>query len=211
MNGKRLMLATGIALGLLGVNEARAEAGPKTGGQGGSAAVRRGEYLVKFGGCNDCHTPFKMGPKGPEKDMSRMLSGHPEQLEMPPAPALPPGPWMATMSATMTSFAGPWGVSFAANLTPDKDTGLGNWTEQNFVETMRNGRHLGRGRPILPPMPYPSVGGLTDPDLKAVFAYLRSIPPLKNRVPEPRPPPAATAEAMKPGASNGSGSGIPAT
>jgi mono/diheme cytochrome c family protein len=162
-----------------------------------SAAAKRGEYLVTVAGCNDCHTPVKMTDKGPAPDMTRMLSGHPEQLEMPPAPALPPGPWMASAAATLTAWSGPWGVSFTANLTPDKETGLGNWTEQNFIETVRSGRHLGRGRPILPPMPWPNVAAMTDQDLKAVYAYLRSIPAIKNRVPAPRPPPEAPTAAAK--------------
>ncbi|HEX8255008.1 MAG TPA: diheme cytochrome c-553, partial [Thermoanaerobaculia bacterium] len=59
------------------------------------ARVKRGEYLVTIGGCNDCHTPFKMGPKGPEPDMSRRLSGHPDSLKMPPAPSLGKNtPWV---------------------------------------------------------------------------------------------------------------------
>jgi cytochrome c553 len=151
--------------------------------------IKRGEYLVTAaGGCNDCHTPSKMGPNGPEKDITRLLSGHPQEMTMPPAPSLPPGPWMATVSATMTAWAGPWGVSFTRNLTPDKETGLGDWTEQNFIETLRTGRQLGKGRQILPPMPYEVIRNMTDDDLKSIFAYLRSIPPIKNKVPDPIAP-----------------------
>jgi hypothetical protein len=148
----------------------------------------RGKYLVATSGCMDCHTPLKMGPNGPEPDMSRMLSGHPEGLQMPPVPALPEGPWLVVSSATNTAWAGPWGVSFTANLTPDPDTGLGKWTVADFKNTIRTGRHLGRGREILPPMPIPVYNNFTDADLEAVYAYLRTIPPVKNRVPEPRPP-----------------------
>lgn len=120
--------------------------------------------------------------------MSRMLSGHPEQLLMPPAPMLPEGPWIMTASATNTAWAGPWGVSFTANLTPDKETGLGKWSERNFVDTIRSGRHLGRGREILPPMPIGVYKNMTDEDLSAIFAYLQTIPAINNRVPEPLPP-----------------------
>ena len=102
-------------------------------------------YLVHTMGCHDCHTPLKMGPNGPEPDMTRALTGHPEDVMMPPAPALPPGPWMWTPSATNTAFAGPWGMSFTANLTPDKETGLGDWTEEQFIATMSTGEH-GKGR-----------------------------------------------------------------
>jgi hypothetical protein len=81
-------------------------------------------------------------------------------------------------------------VSFTANLTPDPETGLGRWTLRNFKDTIRSGRHLGRGRLILPPMPIPMYQHMTDADLEAVFSYLRTIPVVKNRVPEPLPPPA---------------------
>jgi cytochrome c len=153
-----------------------------------TSKVVRGQYLVQTSGCHDCHTPFKMGPHGPEPDMSRMLSGHPESLVMPPAPALPPGPWIGSSSATNTAHAGPWGVSFTANLTPDAETGLGQWTLKNFTDTIRSGRHMGRGRPVLPPMPIPVYNHFTDDDLEAVYAYLRTIPPIRNRVPEPLAP-----------------------
>ena len=101
--------------------------------------------------CNDCHTPFKLGPKGPEPDMTRMLSGHPEGLVMPPPPKLPAGPWVWVGAGTNTAFAGPWGISYGINLTPDQNTGLGIWTEDIFIKTMRTGRHYGVARPILPP------------------------------------------------------------
>jgi hypothetical protein len=139
-------------------------------------------------GCNDCHTPLKMGANGPEPDMSRMLTGHPESLVMPPPPALPEGPWTTVASATNTAWAGPWGVSFTANLTPDPETGLGKWTEKQFIDTMKTGRHLGIGRPILPPMPYFMIGAAHDDEIKAIFAYLQSLPPVKNKVPQPIEP-----------------------
>jgi cytochrome c553 len=153
------------------------------------ARVARGAHLVKTMGCNDCHTPLKMGPKGPEPDMSRALTGHPADLVMPPPPALPPGPWAWVGAVTNTAFAGPWGVSFTANLTPDSETGLGKWTEENFIDTMRTGRHLAKGRPILPPMPYVILAALDDEDIRSVFAYLQSLPPVRNRVPAPIDPP----------------------
>ena len=166
-------------------------------GQGGgaeSSAVARGKYLVTIGGCNDCHTPLKMGPKGPEPDMSRMLTGHPEGFVLPAPPKLAPdAPWNWAGAATATAFAGPWGISYAINLTPDQNTGIGIWTEEMFVQAMRTGRHMGQSRPILPPMPWQNVAQMTDQDLKAVFAFLRSLPPVKNRVPDAviaEPPPA---------------------
>ncbi len=149
--------------------------------------LARGKYLVTTSGCNDCHTPWKMGEQGPEPDMSRMLSGHPEKLALPPAPR-PVGPWIVSAAATNTAWSGPWGVSYTANLTPDRETGLGKWTQRNFTETIRTGRHMGRGRPILPPMPIPMYRHFTDADLEAIFAYLQSIPAIRNKVPDPLPP-----------------------
>jgi mono/diheme cytochrome c family protein len=150
--------------------------------------VKRGEYLVTIGLCNDCHTPLTMGPSGPEPDMSRMLSGHPQDLAI-AAPTTVAEPWMGAMSSTLTAWSGPWGVSFTANLTPDPETGvLRDFTEEQFIQTMRTGRHQGQGRQILPPMPWPYIGKMTDEDLKAVFAYLRQIPAVKNKVPDPIPP-----------------------
>jgi mono/diheme cytochrome c family protein len=153
-----------------------------------AARIARGKYLVSTAACMDCHTPLKMGPNGPEPDLTRMLSGHPQELQMPPAPALPDGPWLVVSSATSTAWSGPWGVSFTANLTPDPETGLGRWTVDDFKQTIRTGRHMGRGREVLPPMPIAVYNNFTDADLEAIFAYLRTIAPVKNKVPEPRPP-----------------------
>jgi len=168
-----------LAAAAFASSPARAEIQPVT-----SHDVERGAYLVRVMMCNDCHTPLK----GQEPDMSRMLSGHPEGAGVPAAPALA-GPWVWAGSETMTAFAGPWGVSFTANLTPDKETGLGDWDADTFIRALRTGRHEGRGRPILPPMPWPWIGQATDDDLRAIFAYLQSIPPIRNKVPQPVDPP----------------------
>jgi hypothetical protein len=148
--------------------------------------VQRGEYLVTTGFCHDCHTPFKMGPNGPEPDMTRALSGHPESIKV-SAPKLP-AEWPLAASPTNTAWAGPWGVSFSANLTSDQNTGMGVWTEEMFIKAMRSGQHMGTGRPILPPMPWMFVAKRTDEDLKAIFAYLKSTAPITNHVPDPLPP-----------------------
>ena len=153
-----------------------------------SAQVKRGEYLVTIGLCHDCHTPLIQGPEGAAPDMKRALSGHPQEIVI-KAPATVPEPWSGAMSPTLTAWSGPWGVSFTANLTPDPETGvLRDFTEQQFIQTMRTGRHQGQGRRILPPMPWPLIGKMTDDDLKAVFAYLRQIPAVKNKVPDQIPP-----------------------
>jgi mono/diheme cytochrome c family protein len=157
----------------------------------GDARVERGRFMVTLGGCHDCHTPVKVGADGPEPDLGRMLSGHPQEIVLPPAPELPPGPWVATVAGTMTAWSGPWGTSFTANLTPDDETGLGRWTEQEFVAALKTGRHQGRGREILPPMPWQNLAQLPEEELGAIYAYLRTIPPVTNRVPAPIPPAAA--------------------
>ena len=145
--------------------------------------IERGAYLARIGGCNDCHTPLKNGPNGPEPDVDRLLSGHPAGARLPAPPKLPPGPWVSLASATNTAFAGPWGVSYASNLTPDAETGIGSWSEAKFVETLRRGRHHDGTRPILPLMPWRNVARLTDDDVRSLFRYLTNLPPIANRVP----------------------------
>jgi hypothetical protein len=147
--------------------------------------IERGRQLVWTVGCNDCHTPKTMGPRGPELDQSRLLSGHRESPALPAPPSLPKGPWGIVTSLELTAWSGPWGVSYAPNLTPDETTGLGIWTEEMFVQALRTGRHMGTSRPILPPMPWQVYGQMPEQDLKAIYAYLRSLPPVRNRVPEP--------------------------
>ncbi len=146
-------------------------------------SAERGKYLVSVIGCSDCHTPMKMGSNGPEPDMSRFLSGHPEQMGPMPAAKLQ-GPWLWAGAATNTAFAGPWGISYAANLTTDRNTGLGIWTEEMFVKAIRSGRHMGTSREILPPMPWPAFRNASDEDLKSIYAYLRTLKPVANHVPD---------------------------
>jgi hypothetical protein len=155
------------------------------------ARIERGEYLVTVLSCNDCHTPFKMGDHGPEPDMSRMLSGHPQEIGALTQPELKE-PWIWAGTGTNTAFAGPWGITYAFNLTPDNHTGLGIWTEEMFIKAIRTGKHFGEARQIQPPMPWPWFAKLTDEDLKSVYAYLRSIPPVQNMVPDYQPPPKAS-------------------
>lgn len=162
-------------------------------------AVERGKYLVTIAVCNDCHTPKVEVPGGnPVLDDKRLLSGHPEKA---PYPTWKPNDIkqrnaMALTNPMLTAWAGPWGVSFAANLTPDKETGIAEWSEEHFIQALRTGKHQGQpnGRDILPPMPWQFFKSMTDEDLKAIFAYLRSLPPVKNQVPLPVLPPAAAPE-----------------
>lgn len=151
-------------------------------------SIERGEYLVRFAGCSDCHTPKVLTLDGPAPDVTRLLSGHPSDSELPDFDfsLVESGKWIL-FNGDGTATAGPWGVTFATNLTPDEETGSGLWTEDMFIKAMRNGRHLGTGRPILPPMPWYGLGQLKNEDLKAIFAYFQSLKPVKNLVPAPIP------------------------
>lgn len=152
-----------------------------------AADLQRGGYLVNAFGCVHCHAALVMGPKGPEVDWKRGLSGHPQDMKLPPAPPAQ-GPWIGGTAATRTAFWGPWGVSYAANLTPDRETGIGSWSAQIFLASMREGKHLGVGRPLLPPMPWDAIGQLSDADLTAMYDWLMAQPPVRNQVPEPAAP-----------------------
>lgn len=153
--------------------------------------VDRGKYLVVSAGCHDCHSPKVYTPEGmPMPDEKRLLCGHPNEEGLPdfdPGWA-EPGKWVL-FNSHFTAAVGPWGISYAANLTPDDQTGIGLWTEEHFIQAMRTGKHMGAGRPIRPPMPWPNLSGMTDADLRAMFAYMKSLPPIKNQVPAPVPPP----------------------
>jgi mono/diheme cytochrome c family protein len=154
----------------------------------GDALVARGGQLVNMGGCGDCHTPMRFEPAlgMPVPNRALMLSGHPQGG---PEPASQPGKGdQAVIGATFTSFRLPFGVVYSANLTPDKETGLGKWTAEQFIATMRTGHEKGTGRQLLPPMPWQNLSTASDDDLKAIFAFLQSIPAVKNKVPAPNVP-----------------------
>ncbi len=153
--------------------------------------LKRGEYLVAVGGCSDCHSPKIMTAMGPEPDPKRLLSGHPSGEQLPAITdkkMIAPGQWVL-FSPSQTAAVGPWGTSFAANLTPD-DTGIGNWTEAQFFKAIREGKSKGLDgtRQILPPMPWFNLAKMSDEDLRAIFTYLKSVPPVNNAVPNPLPP-----------------------
>lgn len=152
--------------------------------------VQRGKYLIETTGCHDCHTPKTFGPEGMKLDETKLLAGHPEgfQLYEIDMDMVGPGKWMLT-NDHLTAWVGPWGISYSSNLTPDNATGLGAVTEEMFIKTLREGKIKGVGRQILPPMPYEVFGKMTDEDLKAMYAYLHSLPAVNNQIPEPVPPP----------------------
>ena len=151
--------------------------------------ISRGKYLVTTGGCDDCHTPKIYTANGPVPDTSRLLSGFQQGGTLPALDVkyVAPGNWVATES-NFSAWVGPWGISYASNLTPDNATGIGALSEEMFIKTLREGKYMGVGRPLLPPMPWPTIGQMTDEDLKAICAYLKTIHPISNKVPEPTPP-----------------------
>ncbi len=151
--------------------------------------VQRGEYLSNILGCDDCHTPKNMTPQGPVPDMARRFMGHPaeEPFAADDMKKQISERFVAVFSPGMTAAAGPWGITYAANITPD-DTGIGTWTEAQFIKAIREGKSKGMDgtRPILPPMPWPGYAKMTDDDLKALFAYMKTMKPIKNVVPQPK-------------------------
>jgi len=148
--------------------------------------IKRGKYLVTVGACHDCHSPKIMTPQGFDIDSARLLSGHPANDKVPQA--IITTDWVL-FSNDLTAFVGPWGVSYSANLTPD-DTGIGNWTLDQFKRAIRKGLYKGLegSRPLLPPMPWQMYKTFSDNDLEAVFTYLKSLKPVQNLVPAPISP-----------------------
>ena len=151
-----------------------------------SDRVQRGKYLVDaVSACGHCHTPRA----GAEYDKDMYLAGHPADAPYPRYvfPSMIQQGIFVLTSTQMTAFSGPFGTSFASNLTPDKETGLGEWTEDMFINAMRTGLHQGveGNRSILPPMPVKHYAQMNDEDLKAIWAYLKTIKPVKNEVNPP--------------------------
>ncbi len=149
--------------------------------------IAKGEYLVSTMGCAHCHTPKKMTEKGPVPDMDKWLMGFPGTDSLPPVSEEMAGsPWVL-FYPDLTAAVGPWGTSFAGNLTPD-DTGIGNWTLEQFKKAITKGKFKGmdNNRPMMPPMPV--FSNLHDEDAEAMFTYLKSIKPIENVPPSYRPP-----------------------
>lgn len=150
--------------------------------------IERGKYLVNTSGCHDCHSPKIMTPNGPEPDPERLLSGHPSSSPIPEVNISAVKEWIL-FNHDLTAIVGPWGASFAANLTSD-ETGTGNWTEEQFFTAIRKGKYKGLegSRDLLPPMPWQVYRNMTDNDLRAIFAYLKTTKPVRNVVPAPIAP-----------------------
>jgi len=156
MQGTRIASSALVAGALLAATLALTSAAPGKSATAKSKQVARGEYLVMVMGCGDCHTP---GTLYGSPDFNRRLSGS----EM--------------------GWKGPWGVTYARNLTADSETGIGKWTAKNIVDAMRTGMRPD-GSVIQPPMPWPNLAQLTDEDAYAIAAYLKHIPTVAHHVPD---------------------------
>jgi len=149
-----------------------------------NSTAERGSYLVEIMDCNACHTPKTMTLRGPVLDKTRLLSGYPDNRPVPKYDQEVAAKGVLFYHPDLTASAGPWGISFAANLTPDV-TGIGSWSLEQFSLAMREGKHKGLAgsRNLLPPMPWEAYSYLTDDDIEAIFNYLRSLSPIDNVVP----------------------------
>jgi hypothetical protein len=198
MKTKQLVISSFILLGLMFFvactgnkqNETTQQATPSEsmafGGFGSDTLY--GKHLVDILDCAMCHTPKKMTDHGPVFDEEKMFSGHPANLPLPPVDRSIPEKFGSMMSdGDMTAFMGPWGVSFAGNLTPHS-TGIGSWSEETFITAIREHKFKGNknGRDLMPPMPF--FPGITDGELKAIYAFLRTVKPVDNVVPSALPP-----------------------
>ena len=184
-----VMFLITLVLLLTGCRNNSKTAAPESAGLSAAQLVQRGEYLVTIMGCNDCHSPKEMGPQGPVLIADLMLSGYPASRPFQKAePGLIEKGWIL-FNADLTAAAGPWGVSFAANLTSDQ-TGIGNWTEENFRRALKEGKYKGLAgfRMLLPPMPWANFAVISDEDIKSIFQYLKSTKAVNNVVPLPISP-----------------------
>lgn len=151
-----------------------------------AVSIQRGEYLVNAIGCDDCHSPKRMGAHGPELISELRLSGFPEKIQLPETDQKIVQKGWALFAPDLTAAVGPWGTTYAANITSDS-TGIGSWKEENFLKSIREGVSKGitGNRPVLPPMPWYNLSKLNDDDLKSIYAYLKSVKPVHNVVPQP--------------------------
>jgi cytochrome c553 len=174
-------MALAGALSLATVSNAQQP--PAQPGSGGATAeVARGRYLVGITGCHDCHSP-KI--KGMTPDLTRALSGRPSTTMI---PSKSDGEVHASLD--LTAWTGPWGQSVASNLTPDAATGIGTrYTEASFIAAMRTGKKP-NGTMMQPPMPQEVYQNMTDGDLRAIWAYLQTVKPIRNAVLAGTQPPA---------------------
>ena len=169
-------LGVGVMLGVAGLLAQSGTAKPAAKPASADAAkIARGKYLMTVGACNDCHSP-KLDPQQ-HPDPKRPFSGRPQTTQ---APSQNPNEIHASLD--LTAWSGPWGISYGANLSPDPETGLAKrYTEASFIKTLRTGKKP-EGEDLLPPMPWELYKVFSDDDIKAIWAYLQTIPAIKNNV-----------------------------
>jgi hypothetical protein len=149
--------------------------------------IKRGSYLVNAMGCDDCHSPKRFGPNGPELIEDLRFAGHMASAPVGKVDQSVMKEGWILLGMDGTSAVGPWGISYSANISSDA-TGIGNWTEEQFFTALREGKYKGakEGRPLLPPMPWFVYKNLDDHDIRSIFAYLKSSKPVNNVVPGPK-------------------------
>jgi hypothetical protein len=179
-----IVAATGILVACTDTSASEKESKPLSKAE----LVERGEYLVNAVGCDDCHSPKRMGPNGPEIIEELRFSGYPSERPFSKVDThTVKNGWML-FGTDLTSAVGPWGMSFAGNISSDA-TGIGNWKEEQFFKVIREGKFKGldNSRPLLPPMPWFVYKNFSDDDIRSIFTYLQSTKPVHNVVPAPRP------------------------
>lgn len=167
-----------IVGGLIGywIGHAGASRPSDAAGAAAATSVARGAQLVTLGGCDDCHTP-KRADGSP--DMTHRMAGYESSQGVPAG-----SPGAIAINMHLTAWRGPWGLSLSRNITPDPETGIGNWTFEQFKHTLRSGVDPS-GKALLPPMPAAALASLPDSDLEAIYNYLRTVPAIHNAVTGP--------------------------
>ncbi len=149
--------------------------------------IEIGQAVVEGWNCTFCHSPQIQGPDGKFiADPKRFMSGHPSDEELPTVPdmVMTSPEWMEFLdNLDSTVWATDNLIVFSANLTPDDETGIGTWSETEFVETIREGRHKGIERRIKYPMPWQELSELSNEELLSVYEYLMTLEPVDNKVP----------------------------
>lgn len=173
-------------------NQATDSTAPTTATPSAEDKIKEGQRLVATLDCEICHSPKRMGTKGPEIIPELRFGGHQAGTQLPPYDENTVKAGWALFAPDFTSVIGPWGQSYAGNISSDS-TGIGMWTEEQFKKVLREGKFKGldNTRPILPPMPWEAYRNLTDEEISKVFAFLKSTNPVKNVVPQAKinPPP----------------------
>jgi len=183
---RKLSILFGLVFGLIVITFSNIVAEQQ---ESNAEIADKGKLITEIYGCVDCHTPKIKEGEFLVNDPDRLFSGHPGDNKLPqfPPEIIGPEKWRGLFTDSMTAWGGPWGISYSANLTPDKKTGIGKLSEKNFVSILNIGIHSNMNRKLMEPMPWKEISELKDDDLKAVYQYLKTVKPVKNKVPESVP------------------------